>query len=61
MQTKTSVFKIHQMEGKLVFSKEDLHFTEKIADLGCHWSEVLLDLKSVTSCGIRENVVLHMM
>ena len=49
------------MEGKLVFSKEYLHFTGKITDLGCHWSEGLLDLKSVTSCGIRENVVLHMM
>lgn len=61
MQTKNSVFKIYQMEGKLVFSKEYLHFTGKITDLGCHWSEGLLDLKSVTSCGIRENVVLHMM
>ena len=37
MQTKNSVFKIHQMEVKSVFSKEYLHFTEKITDLGkCH-------------------------
>lgn len=61
MQIKNSVFKIHQMEVNLVFSKEYLYFTEKITDVACHWSEVLLDLKTVTSCEIRENVALQMM
>ena len=51
------------MEVKLVCSKECLHFTEQITDLGCHWSKILLDLKTVSlamefqgKCGPKNDV-----
>lgn len=37
MQTKTVYLKY--IKWKESWLKEYLHFTEKITDLGCHWSE----------------------
>lgn len=42
------MFKIHQKEVSLVIPKEYLHFMEKVIDLGWHWPNILLDLKSVS-------------